>query len=264
MGKYIIGIGAHAGSTWAALVLNRPEIGVLFKHEGRSAWVGSSLDSLKGMISPGDLSVFPYTQYFYQAKFRLTQYDVFGDFNSWPPLAILEVDRMLPISNIIIILRNGISQLYSMTSHSSWNTAKEGEWRVDVFLRELWEFTGSSGKSWDKRTLWEKLCVMWSTTVDNVKCLQRLGFTVHVHYLESLVDLASGRSLRALLQDVSPVLNDSYSDYQLATSQQHDVNRKVPGERSPKVLWERWSTEQQQGFIDICGEGMDRLGYSIP
>ena len=181
MGKYIVGIGAHAGSTWAALVLNRPEIGVRFMHEGRNIWASTGLIGLKGMISPGDLSAPQYMKYFCEAGSMLDQYDVFGDFNSWPPLAILGVDQMIPISDIVIILRNGISQLYSMTSHSSWSIAKEGEWRVDVYLRELWEFTGAPGKPWDKRTLWEKLCVMWSTTVDNIECLQRLGFTVRVH-----------------------------------------------------------------------------------
>jgi hypothetical protein len=69
-------------------------------------------------------------------------------------------------------------------------------------------------------------------------------------------------SLRDLIYRINP--NVEFSGDSLKSMQLRDVNRKVQGDRSAENLWSKWTPEQRQAFVRICGNAMDFYGYRIP
>jgi len=257
VGKYIIGLGAHSGSKWLASTLHNPELGICFYHERRGLWTGVTGTRDQILDGSADFSIPPLNGYVDSVHELLETYEVVGDFSPWPPYAFPSMNEVLPIDKVIVILRHGIRYLYSCTSHSAWRLRDHDHWGIDKHLRKLWEITGSEGKPWDRRTLWEKKCAMWPASLGIVEWLRSEGFTVVAERLEDLV--SDTAILSNMISEVSSSLN--FSDDELRVIQENDINRKVPGDRRVATLWDRWTEAQQATFIEICGDGMEKYGY---
>lgn len=262
MCEFVLGIGTHAGSVWLASVLSAPECGVLFDNERLAHWAGGKhwTKSLRRQLKRGLSADDPmFAPYFVGVCAFLSRYRVFGDFNSWAPPFIPAVCRAQPVSRILGIMRNGIQQLYSLANGYIWQRVTDEHPMVAQHLRLLWETGGALGKPWDERTLWEKKCELWASTVGCFDWLRMEGLPLEVHRLETLT--TDAYYLRRLCLSFAPerIVDDAW----LRKMQVTDLNRKVWVDRTPINLWRRWTAEQQQAFNVICGEGMQRYEYEM-
>jgi len=256
MGNFIIGIGTHAGSVWFAWAFTSEEHGVKIENERLSGWfTGNWVDKVQGMLV-GDMR--PFANYFIKVYEQLDCYNVYCDFNSWAPVSVPAVAQATPVSRVIVIIRNGIQQLYSLTSASyMWTRVTDDHWLVATYLRHLWEVGGAEGKPWEERTLWEKKCEMWTSTIRLIDWMREQGLPVEVYRLE---DITTDMTVfRNLMHSFSP--ERELSDDVIREVQQTDIHRKVYIDRTPNNLWRQWTAEQQAAFNELCGEGMRRYGY---
>jgi hypothetical protein len=81
-----------------------------------------------------------------------------------------------------------------------------------------------------------------------------------VYRLEDLTKHHS--ALGGLLAHLRSTSRLSHSEFKALSH--NDVNRKIPGDRSPATLWERWTDWQRETFAEICGLCMEHYGYEIP
>jgi hypothetical protein len=245
-------------------VLSAPESGVLFENERLTHWVHAK-HWMQYLLRQVEHGLFPddpvFKPYFDGVRENLTQYDVYGDFNSWAPPFIPAVWQALRPGRIIGIMRHGIQQLYSLANSYIWQRVTDSHPLVSGHLRLLWETGGAHGKPWEDRTLWEKKCELWASTVYLFDWLggPTLGLPMEVHRLETLTtDLDY---LKCLIY--SFVSDRHIDDARLRRMQRKDINRKIWVDRTPINLWRRWSAEQQRAFNEICGEGMRRYSYEL-
>lgn len=267
MSNFIIGIGTHAGSVWLANLLSAPECGVLFENEQLTHLVGSrhwseylrlQLNHKLGHGIGDDNPTFE--PYFEAVRKKLKAYRVYGDFNSWSPPFIPAVCQALPVTRIIGIMRHGIQQLYSLSNSYIWTRVTDKHPLVAGHLQHLWETSGSHGKPWEERTLWEKKCEMWASTVHLFDWLKDdRGLPLEVHRLEMLTTYLD--YLKCLMYSFAP--DRHIDDVWLLKKMKEDINRKVWVDRTPINLWRRWTEEQQRAFNEICGDGMRWYGYEI-
>lgn len=262
MGEFWQGLGTRAGSVWFATLLNNPDHGLYVvneqvKHCATIHWMHTLRQQVDDLFDPGSRT---FRRYFEFAEHKSAE-GIFCDFNSFAPCFMPEVDKRLKIDRMIGLVRNGIPQLYSLTNSYIWSRVTEDHWLVDRFLRKMWEFGGKKGgKSFSQRTFWEKRCVQWTCMVNQYDVLRDRGFALDVHKLEDLT--TNTGYLRNVLQTYDPrrVCSEEY----LLGWQKNDMNRRVRGSRKPLAIWRRWSQEQQEGFTEMCGDGMRRYGYDIP
>ncbi len=86
------------------------------------------------------------------------------------------------------------------------------------------------------------------------------GDRVLVLRLEDLVKNTD--TLLNIIQKLNPKISPSIRELEIL--QKTDVNRKIQSNRSPDVIWARWSDEQREVFKRICGPVMEHYGYEIP
>lgn len=256
MGDFLIGIGTHAGSVWFAWAFTSEQHGIKIENERLSGWfTGNWVDKVQGMLT-GDMR--PFANYFDKVREQFDCYNVYCDFNSWAPFSIPAVAQQVPVSRVIVIMRNGIQQLYSLTSASyMWTRVTDDHWLVATYLRHLWEVGGAKGKPWEQRTLWEKKCEMWASTIGLIDWMKKQGLPVEIYRLEDLT--TDVELFRRLMRSFSPIRQLSY--YTIQKIQQMDIHRKVHIDRTPSNLWQQWTVEQQTAFNEFCDEGMRRYGY---
>jgi hypothetical protein len=264
VGEFVIGIGTHAGSVWLANVLSAPESRVLFENERLTHWVHAKhwMEYLIRQVKHGLRADDPmFKEYFERVIGMLDWYSVYGDFNSWAPPFIPALCQVVPVSRIVGVMRHGIQQLYSLANSYIWQRVTDEHPLVAGHLHMLWETGGSHGKPWEERTLWEKKCELWASTVYLFDWLggPTLGLPMEVHRLETLTtDLDY---LKCLMYSFAR--DRSIGDAWLRKMQRTDINRKVWVDRTPINLWRRWKPEQQRAFNEICGDGMRRYGYDL-
>lgn len=175
-----------------------------------------------------------------------------GDANSWPPWQIPKVAKVQDI-RVLYLVRNGIQQLYSLATCSNvWGTYPLKSLAFNVWLRRLWQAMGCPGPEYDKRSRWERLCLLVQANSIMPGRLRAQGLDVKLLRLEDLTGDAT--RLRALAPGLS---RRALRDWQ-----RQDINRKVEGDRSPGALWAKWNKEQRETFRRMCGETMSTLGYT--
>lgn len=253
----ITGIG-HCGTRWLAHALNCPDQGAFFEHEmayhaTRQSWKDRQRLAVEKGVGN---DVFP--AYWSTMAQRRAKYRWVGDSLSWCPIDAVRVAKLAGAKRVIYLVRHGVQQLHSIAYHSTWGNVSGDHWLYHTYLRQYWELAGSPGKPWDEWSKWEKLCLWWaSNDFAATWARDQLGDReVFVLRLEDLI------TKKALLQELLDQFYLRVPD--IEALQKHDLNRKVPGDRSPKALWARWSSEERKAFVDICGSAMSAFDYDIP
>ena len=78
-----------------------------------------------------------------------------------------------------------------------------------------------------------------------------------------LEDLTSGtETLSSLMESLVPGSSKKIRNVQGIVNK--DVNRKMPGDRSPENIWSQWTDEKREDFLRICGDTMRDYDYPLP
>lgn len=249
----ITGIG-HAGTQWLAHVLDRPEQGVRFTHELAYRKTGITWLQRQKMAVEKGVAVTTFPKYW--AALKETGPRWIGDSMSWHPIEVVYLAKQGVTDQIVLLVRNGIQQLHSVAYHSTWGNVGGDHWLYHTYLRRYWELAGSPGKPWEQWATWEKLCLWWAT---NEFCADWIRDQYKEMFVLRMEDLTRRA---ALLEEFIGLFGIQVHD--VSALQGQDMNRKVPGDRSPGALWARWSQEQRDAFVDICGPSMAAFDYDIP
>jgi len=254
----VVGTG-HCGTQWLSRVLHRPNDGIVCYHEEKVKLVSlNHAECLQHELEKGvdDL----YNGYFSFINNELKTNSVVGDAHSWTMIMIPEVAAKQRIHKIIYLVRNGIQVVHSFFYHNI-DLPKDNVW-YNEFLRKHWEITGRPWNDWDKYTKWASWCLWWQVNLGMPLWLSsHLDTTeILVYRLEDLLE--DTHLLSDLIKKLSPFINLSHKD--LKKLQRRDVNRKIQGDRSPSMLWTKWSDEQRNIFKQICSTTMEKYSYEIP
>jgi len=253
----ITGIG-HCGTKWLSTILNRPEQGVRCYHElSYPTTIGLWQDRQKAVRERGlARNVFP--KYWRQIDGDLKRYKFVCDSMSWCSIESVAAAKVGNAEKIIYLVRNGIQQLYSAANCSIWLHVSDDHFLYQGFLKTYWEIAGKPYKEWSRWTRWEKLCLWWETNEFMPQWMTtRFDGVVETYRLEDLVT-PTGR-----LEKIVSRYGLTIDGESLHKLQGNDVNRKVPGDRSPSALWEPWSEKEKEAFLAICTKGMQRYNYRI-
>lgn len=270
MGNFIVvtGVG-HAATKWLATVMHHPDQNVVFYHEPlmhlkRGRWMRARhLEMDEDAECPSDYRAF--------IENNLRSHRVVGDVISWLPLATVTVlKKWFDVRRVIFLVRHGIPQLHSIATKSLMNRHGTDSFLYAKYVRRYWELAGSPGKDWPKWTRWEMMCLWWSTNAF-MPDLAAKHVPTEIHCMEDLtqdIEYLIGFCRVINLHTETPKLKElqSYNVDRpdLERLQGQDINRKVPGDRTPEFLWSKWTREQQDAFRRICGPGMEKFGYDMP
>jgi hypothetical protein len=201
-----------------------------------------------------------YDTYWQFIEERLQANRVVGDSNSWTPCVIPEVDSIFEVDRIIYLVRNGIQNVHSAYYHNA--RISRSDWLYTHFFRHYWELLDCPGGDWDEYTDWARWCLYWqiNQTMPTWLADQLGDEKVLVLRFEDLLDDVD--VLLNLLDQIDMGIKPARTE--LETLQETDINRKVQGERSPRVLWAKWTDEQREVFTRVCGTGMAHYGYEMP
>ena len=250
MGEFwlVVGIG-HCASTWMAAVLDSRE-GIQAHHElktklSRMGWpTWLAYEQGDGAASA---RYDPYWRFIEQERKHC---EILVDSNSWVPTGLPDAARY-DIDRMIFVVRNGIPQLESLSTHSgTWSRAALDHYALDGYLRGYWELLGEPDPPWAGWGRWERMCAMWTGSAMLPIWRDYLADTY------SFEGLTRGSALQELIPDIT--------DDEIQRWQRRDINRKTQGSREPARIWQRWTPEKREAFVRICGEAMAACGYEIP
>ncbi len=238
MGKFSIITGSgHCGSLWLATMLGSQK-DVTWHHH--LSYTATNLQwQVADLLSPADKA---YDVYWNQIEHELRSGDV-GDANSWPPHLLLNVNIVYPIDHVIYMTRNGVSQLYSIMRSSVLRrqTLPKG---AEVKLRSLYDIMPDKPEEpYGEWSRFKKLCLMIAANKFMPDYLRTGGLKVSDYSLDNLILDAK------LVKKIAPKLTLK----NIKELQKVDLNRKVPGERSPEKIWAAWSEEQRAAYMEIVG-----------
>ena len=238
MFSVITGSG-HCGTTWLATVLNEGTDTTWFHHL-REDLLDKPWQELD-RYAPGHKT---YNRYWSWIESE-AQYGSVGDANSWPPYMLPQVNEKYPIDRVIYLTRNGVQQLYSLTTKSPMLSKDPLPEAAEAKLKALYDIgTSNSAMRLDQATRWEKLCIMVAANDFVPPWLIVQGLPVEVYSLDDLITDTD------LLKELAPNLTRTA----IKKWQKTDLNRKVEGARSPRTLWGKWTSEQQAAYREIVGK----------
>lgn len=250
----------HNASKWLAELLHRPEQGVAAYHELKfkhyRPWKRAFQDELKYGIADKR-----FKSYWDAVNQDMRKHHVF-DSNSWSGHMIPELANYTRLRNVVYVTRNGIDWLYSVTSTSSYNIFMRHpkSWVMHDLIKIAWENMGKPFKdNFDDFTVWEKMCLSWAKSFYVPAWLEsNIEQPVLVYRVESLT---GGDKAYHLLDKFSL----SLAPRQIRKLQKQKINQHVvnDAEKDTKSIWRSWTSEQQEAFRVICGEGMDYYEYKI-
>ncbi len=238
MGKFSVITGSgHCGSKWLATVLGS-QSGITWHHH-----LGYEKIALQWQVADllaPDNEV--YSIYWSQLEHELSSGDV-GDANSWPPHLLIEVNKVFPIDHVIYMTRHGVQQLYSIMRSSVMRRQMFPKGAA-VKLRSLYELMPNKPKEpYEEWGRFKQLCLMIAANDFMPAVLRAGGLKVSDYSLDDLILDAK------LVKELAPRLTLK----KIKELQKADLNRKVPGERSPEKIWAGWSDEQQAAYLEIVG-----------
>ncbi len=257
-GKFILitGIG-HCGTKWLATVLNSFDKEVKFYHEYKLTVTGLKWDeALEYELQKGLGAIF--IPYFDFMEELLTFCKIVGDSNSWTMLMIPEIHKRIKVDLVIYLVRNGIQNVHSCYYHNI--NLPEDHFFYKTFLKKYAEITGES--EFDKYDKWERWCFWWKVNRYMPEWLkEKIGSDkVYVFRLEDLI-----MNVDYLFNIFKLIINEcKVKKSYLKKMQKKDINRKIGGDRTPRKLWQKWSDEQKEKFLKICGDTMRYYSYGIP
>ncbi len=261
-GKFVLVTGnGHCGTKWLSRVLHAPDQEMVCYHEHKATltpldWYAAFQHEFRHGIEDGYFDL--YYRFF---RHQLSRYAAVGDSNSWTMAHIPLLHRKIKVGLVIHLVRNGIQNVHSSYLHNLDRWQRD-DWFYDSYLRSTWELMGRPGDDWNRLNRWECWCFFWSLNLSMPDWMRRnLGEErVVVVRLEDLTTRVA--DLQTLLERVNPAAE--FEDSELASLQGRDVNRKIRGDRTPHVLWSKWTPEQQTSFRRLCGPTMEHYGYPMP
>lgn len=201
MGYQVIASSGHCGTMWLSRVLDSIP-GQEWWHEGRYETTGLFWTAADAY--PPDSELFD--DYWNCVRWRLRDFDILGDSNSWPPELLPAVNKVMPIERVIYLTRDKERQLYSLLHKSPvWSNppySGVAQKRLELYAQML-------GRPLDVGLLVEANDFMpgW---------LRGQGLTVDVYSLEDLTtDYPTFKELTGL------------SDGQFDTWRKRNINQKV-------------------------------------
>lgn len=170
--------------------------------------------------------------------------NTYGEINPFLRRHISEIKKAFPNAKIFHLVRNGKKVVRSIMCRATFG-AKDP-------LGEIVKPDNNSPyyAKWDNMSRFEKVCWMWQE--DNRKMRNEAGYSIKFEELVSDYDYFKDKLLDYLNIYIS---KDKWGKY---------VNR--PKNISPVYSfpeWKKWTEEQKNQFINICGEEMEINGYKI-
>jgi hypothetical protein len=254
----IAGVG-HCGTQWLASFLNRPDEGMVCRHEQKfrvTPWLKAMpyawFPAIQYEIEHGvDERYDAYIEYIKEAQQNVA---VVGDSHAWEPFIIPKLQERLSIDRIIFMVRNGVQNVHSLYYHNSQFGRQS--WFYETYLRLHADLLDIP---WGDLDDWGKWCVWWATNVRTPEVLAQTGPVETVKFETLLADADALIRLTKSLQSLArPTTREA---------QQHagvDLNRKIEGDRSPDYLWRTWTDHQRQTFKQLCGAAMEHFSYDMP
>jgi len=237
---WLVAAAGHCGTMWLSQVIGA-QVGWSAHHELRyelsqQAWENAVSNS-------------PQQVYWDQIGEELINYHVL-DSNSWAPHEIPMVNKVVPVSRIIYLVRNGIQQIHSLATQSAaYRNLSDESFTIGSWLKTWWDI--GEELPWEGTERFQKLCTLINASCYMPQWLRAHGLNVHVYRLEDVTS-----SVGILSEIVT-----GHTQKILRHWQFRDVNRKVVGDRRPATLWASWTPENQQMFTAMCKDTMLEFGY---
>ena len=157
--------------------------------------------------------------------------------------------EILPNAKMLYLVRNGIDLITSRQKYKSFQSAEfESHCRV-----------------------WNRSVEMAAWVTENVDLAQLIRyewFTQNETLRDRIDSACQFAELRTRHEVADNILGHRYHptsggkarrDWASASDQERNQITNAAAEK-----WAAWSPDQQQMFVELCGEGMSQLGYSIP
>ena len=242
MFSIITGSG-HCGTVWLSTVLNEGT-DTTWHHHLRDEltdqpWWNLDHLTLENLI---------YNRYWSWIESE-AQHGSVGDANSWPPYMLPAVNERFKIDRIIYLTRNGVQQLHSLTTKSPALSQSPLPEAAEAKLAALYDAAVHVNKPYSEWTRWERLCLMVAANDFMPLWLAGQGLPVEVCSLDDLIVVKGRHTDTDLLKELAPNLTKT----KLKKWQKTDLNRKVDGERSPAMLWRKWTAERKDAYREVVG-----------
>lgn len=259
----VFGTG-HCGTKWLARAFTFPDHGMVFYHEKKFFVINEThnfinpwqtLANYEQANGIGDL----HQPYWKWLEAEMKDNLVVGDSNSWTVNLLPQIRSILPVKKSILLVRNGISTLHSMFTHSKTVSLDR------KLLDQMAEFYPDLFSSKQCHPLYLKWVMHCRSYGGHDYMRNEIRKTVGEDGLREvrLEDITSDPEVfRSTVAWLRPGID--IDDKTIQSIQKDDQNRKNKGTRDPVAIWATWNQTQKFVFKRICGESMEYYGYPMP